>query len=53
MTTEDLYDIFRVNGLREGSKSWHDYEKGKWIVADVLPDEYERGITELARYLGL
>jgi len=45
--------IFAINGLRAGSRSWRDYEEGKLIVADVMPEDYERGIEELAAYLCL
>ena len=45
--------IFAINGLRPGSRSWRDYEEGKQIVADVMPDDYERGIEELADFLCL
>lgn len=45
--------IFAINGLRAGSRNWRDYEEGKRIVADVMPDDYERGIEELAAYLCL
>lgn len=48
-----LPEIFAINGLRAGSKNWRDYEEGKRIVADVMPDDYERGIEELTRYLCL
>jgi len=45
--------IFAINGLRAGSRSWRDYEEGKRIVADIMPEDYERGIVELTNYLCL
>jgi len=45
--------ILAINGLLAGSRNWRDYEEGKRIIADVMPDDYERGIEELAAYLCL
>ncbi|MDA8121414.1 MAG: hypothetical protein M0Z38_02460 [Deltaproteobacteria bacterium] len=43
--------LFALSGLRHGSGSWVDYEKGKGIIRDTFPDDYERGIEELTEYL--
>ena len=45
--------LFVLARLRRGSKSWADYGRGKRLLVGLLPDEYERGIAELARYLCL
>ena len=43
--------LFALAGLRHGSRSWQEYEKGKEIIRETFPDEYERGIEELTEYL--
>ena len=43
--------LFALAGLRHGSRSWQEYERGKEIIRETFPDEYERGIEELTEYL--
>jgi len=45
--------LFHEARIREGSKSWIDYEFGKHLLKDLPPDEDERGIEELTAYLNV
>jgi len=45
--------MFALARLRRGSRSWRDYERGKDLLKEFSPDEYERGIIELRNYLCL
>ena len=45
--------MFALARLRRGSRSWRDYERGKALLKEMPPEEYERGIGELKDYLCL
>ncbi|MDA8122266.1 MAG: hypothetical protein M0Z38_06845 [Deltaproteobacteria bacterium] len=45
--------LFVLARLPRGSRSWIDYERGKRLLVDLPPDEYERGLIELTEYLCL
>jgi hypothetical protein len=45
--------LFAAGGLREGSRSFRDYEAGKRLIWRYFPEFYETGVNELARYLCL
>lgn len=45
--------LFAAAGLQWKSRSWHEYETGKYLLADLTPDEYEKGLLALMDYLCL
>ncbi len=48
-----FFALFAKACIRRNSRSYRDYKKGKDLLADLPPDEYERGIRELTAYLSL
>ena len=44
---------FKAAGIPAHSRNWHDYQAGKRLLVELDPDEYERGLHELAKYLCL
>lgn len=49
----DFPALFKAAGILAGSRNWHDYQAGKRLLVDLDPDEYERGIQVLTKYLCL
>lgn len=45
--------LFVLAHIPRGSRSWADYERGKRLLVNRSPDEYERGLIELTEYLCL
>jgi hypothetical protein len=48
-----FFVLFAAARLRRRSGSWREYEAGKHLLAGLPADEYEKGIRELAEYLGI
>jgi len=55
MTKHDVYEALRNAGIRQGSKSWKDYEKAKQLLlsAWVTPEQYQVIHQAIVEYVGV
>lgn len=45
--------LFRMARIRQGSRSWRDYEVGKAFLKYLPPGDYEKAVNKLAKHICL
>ncbi len=49
----EIFELFTLAGLTQGSREHRQFEIGKTIVAILPPEKFEEGMTALQEFLDL